>query len=801
MTLAARDRLAELLGAVEGRGTSSARSRLPGDSLHVEVRGVGELGFPVPQAQARQLCAIARPARYGRGEDTLLDRRVRDTWEVPKSRVRIDKRRWQRALRPALDRFRRDLGLADGCDLTADLHSLLVYGPGQFFVPHQDSEKDDDMIGSLVVTLPSSFSGGDLVVHSGTGTKRYRSSKSALSLVAFYADCRHEIQRVRSGYRIVLTYNLLLRGEPAAAAAEVDAVTVDAATSCLDEHFTTPMERRWRFADSPEDPPSRLVYLLDHEYTRRGLHWSRLKGGDVPRAAVLRAAADKADCEVVLALADVHETWSAFEPDDQSWPRGSRHRQWDYDEPEPEDEDDWFDDDTSFGAGGASDLDEYELDELIESEVTLDSWTGPEGGPARAVSSAVDDGEVCASMSTADLMPYAAEYEGYMGNYGNTLDRWYHRGALVAWPRRLAFRVRAEASPTWAIDELARLLLDGEEDLAREHAASLAPIWADAVRDTPHEHTFVGKALRVAGALADTDLATMLVAPFPLSAIQPEHAEPLVRLGDTYGTGWMGDLVDGWSATDAPFGRAADPLTWTASLPRLCDPLAAAGPVGLSIARNMARRSWHTLHAAIGQRRALTPPSCAQDALLELAGALLGLLEATWTTDDAELGDEVTAFLAADAGGNDDLLACAIAVLRDAAPQGRPSRGPADLDQIAQHCRTRLAARTGRPPRAGDDWSVALPSGCDCELCRTLGEFLTHPTRQVFEWPIAQAKRQHVHRRIDGAELPVRHQTRRRGSPYTLVVTKTDELFTREAQARRQDEADLAWLTASGMVT
>ena len=88
---------------------------------------------------------------------------MRDTWEVPKSRVKIDKRRWHRALGPVLDRFRRDLGVPDGCELTADLHSLLVYGPGQFFVAHQDSEKDDAMVGSLVVTLPSSFTGGDLV--------------------------------------------------------------------------------------------------------------------------------------------------------------------------------------------------------------------------------------------------------------------------------------------------------------------------------------------------------------------------------------------------------------------------------------------------------------------------------------------------------------------------------------------------------------------------------------------------------------------------------------------------------------
>ena len=33
------------------------------------------------------------------------------------------------------------------------------------------------------------------------------------------------------------------------------------------------------------------------------------------------------------------------------------------------------------------------------------------------------------------LTPYASEYEGYMGNYGNTMDRWYRRAALVVWPQ------------------------------------------------------------------------------------------------------------------------------------------------------------------------------------------------------------------------------------------------------------------------------------------------------------------------------------------------------------------------------
>ncbi|MFE9922137.1 hypothetical protein ACFYQA_11255 [Streptomyces sp. NPDC005774] len=51
-----------------------------------------------------------------------------------------------------------------------------------------------------------------------------------------------------------------------------------------------------------------------------------------------------------------------------------------------------------------------------------------------------------------------------------------------------------------------------------------------------------------------------------------------------------------------------------------------------------------------------------------------------------------------------------------------------------------------------------------------------------------------MHSGIDSAELPVRHRTRGQGRPYTLVLTKTQELFTREQTARRQAAADLAWL-------
>jgi hypothetical protein len=79
-------------------------------------------------------------------------------------------------------------------------------------------------------------------------------------------------------------------------------------------------------------------------------------------------------------------------------------------------------------------------------------------------------------------------------------------------------------------------------------------------------------------------------------------------------------------------------------------------------------------------------------------------------------------------------------------------------------------------------------------LCGDLGTFLQDPARTRLEWPVAKGRRRDVHARIDAAELPVDHHTRRVGRPYTLILTKTDALFEREAEQRHREERDLAWL-------
>ncbi|WP_433715022.1 2OG-Fe(II) oxygenase [Nocardia sp. CA-084685] len=443
--------IGELMGSVPPAGSFAARRTGSAENLVIEVDGVGPIRLPVTPAQARRLCEVARPARYGLREQTLLDANVRDTWEVPRDRVRVDERQWRETLLPMLDILRAELGLAPDCELSAELHSMLVYEAGQFFQRHQDSEKADGMIGTLVVTLPSAFTGGELVIEQ-QGTKvTDQGSPEELSFVAFYGDCEHEVLPVTAGFRITLTYNLVAKGRTgpdAAAFAMHPSVTLLAEQ--LRAHFTTPMElSTWPFHREPaKRPPHKLVYLLDHQYSQHGFGWDQLKAGDAARAGMMLAAADIAGYDTSLALAEVEDS---YEEDYTSW-MGIYRQRWE------RVEDGWkcvenadveFDEDGEMVEPVRDDPASLpvcsslplvpgseDLGELRWSTITLTWLIDRSGAADEPAVREVWDEELCTGASKSTLEPFASEIEGYMGNEGNTANFWYRRAAIIIRPRQ-----------------------------------------------------------------------------------------------------------------------------------------------------------------------------------------------------------------------------------------------------------------------------------------------------------------------------------------------------------------------------
>jgi hypothetical protein len=743
MAKTARERLAQLFGDAEPAGSFSAQLLAPAHMLQLEVSGVGPVHLPVRAPLAKKLIAVARPAMFGRGEQTLTDTNVRDTWELTPDQLTLGGLGWPALLDGALEHFRDELGLPRTSRLRAEPHSMLVYGKGQFFLPHQDSEKHDAMVGTLVVSLPSAHTGGELVIDHAGESRAYRASKEELTLVAFYADCRHQVTPVRSAYRVTLTFNLLSDAETPAP----EAGPGTELAHCLTEHFTTPATPRYGGRDL--GPPNRLVFLLDHEYTQQGLNWRRLKGADAERAALVRAAAEQAGCETVLALAEVKETWDVLPSDHDPWD--------DYEEEEEE-------------------PDDFQLNELIDDEITLGWWTSPDGTGGEPISLHVPDHEVCATTASADLAPYQSEYEGYMGNYGNTLDRWYRRAAIVVWPRDRAFAARAEAGSQWALHELRDRIEAGDLKGARTAAESLAPFW----KKTRSQPGLLGTALDVAAGLGVAETAAMLLEPFRVETLGQEHADGLAAAGGRYGQEWTRDVINEWFGSGHHYGTGRH--EWVEGLPGLCGALCAVRRP--EVARLLAEGAWHRLGTELRSWTTTARTEDRQPQLEMLSSPLTRLLQAA----DDTLRDEITAALR---GYGDTVLECLMPALRLAS-----TRHAAGLDAVARDCAQRLAAIIARPQRDDDDWSIAW-TGCRCDLCDTLRTFLGSRSQQIFEWPLATDGRRHIHTQIDLAGLPVRHHTRRQGRPYTLVLTKTDELFTRATTARHTAMTDLAWLTST----
>src|SRR5258708_16533216 len=154
--------IAERLHEIAPPGSFAVRHSAPAEALRIDVAGVGALELPLSPRTVSGRRAVAKPSRYGLRDRTMLDTRVRNSSEIARRRIRIDQPRWNATLIPLLDDIRAGLGFAEGVVLKAQLHTMLLYERGQFFQSRQDSEKADGMIGTLVVTLPSAFRGGEM---------------------------------------------------------------------------------------------------------------------------------------------------------------------------------------------------------------------------------------------------------------------------------------------------------------------------------------------------------------------------------------------------------------------------------------------------------------------------------------------------------------------------------------------------------------------------------------------------------------------------------------------------------------
>ena len=107
--------------------------------------------------------------------------------------------------------------------------------------------------------------------------------------------------------------------------------------------------------------------------------------------------------------------------------------------------------------------------------------------------------------------------------------------------------------------------------------------------------------------------------------------------------------------------------------------------------------------------------------------------------------------------------------------------------------RQKLESATARQPAPPADWARPADVACTCQYCAQLKAFLADPANEVGRIPAREDMRQHLIGMIDRHQCDVKHALERKGSPYSLVLTKTTGSFERAA---KRFEADRRLLNA-----
>ena len=738
----------------------------------LEVEGLGTVGLPLSKAQARALIRRCRQAPYGKGTQTLVDTDVRRVWEMDPARLELTNPKWEALIESILGEVKQHLGLEE-CKLSAHLYKLLLYEKGSFFLSHRDGERLDSMVATLIVALPAKHEGGELVVrHEGREHEiAFPGAASGLELswAAFYADCPHEVRPLRGGYRLCLVYNVTLarsRRRKRLGAPSYGAVTARVAE----------LLGAWmREAGETE----KRVVTLEHGYTRGGLTIEKLKGADRARAEVLFEAAEQAGCIAHLALITL---WQLGDVDHDYSDYSYRRRRW-YGSR--------YDDDHDEDPGG-----EHQMGEIIDTSLTASQWSDRHGNARQFGEMPVDEDEVVTGDALDDGEPSEEEFEDYTGNAGLTLERWYHRAAIVIWPRERHFAVLCGAGTQAAIGGLEAMvkgLRRGSKE-QREATRRDGLQFAGAIIDgwKPPGTTWFGDS----DAKVDRSLFSKLLCKLDdpglmrryLSEILPNdgsaelHRE-FAKLCRRHGlSGFEAELAQ---AIDA--ASEATMLRNAQLLHLLCrQPDHDRG--GVAVCTRLCASAVAELERFDGQ-----PPKNAWelrklDRTALLVTLVSAMLEIGTQRPLRKLIDHTLAHRE-----HYELTDTHLAAIFKLEPRlGTPSPPGKAIAHWLSACRRELRKRTARAPQAPTDYRRDAKLSCKCADCRALSRFLANPNERECRMPLNKDRRRHLHGIIESDRCDVTHVTERRGRPFTLVCTKTTASHERACKAFERDKRNLS---------
>jgi hypothetical protein len=381
----------ELMKKIENAGTFSASGKLDPVFPGLIIKNVGEISLPLSENQAEKIIQQCEQAPFGRGEETIVDTNVRNVWQISPETLEFTNPQWDLVIANACKDVAKQLGLSD-CKINFELYKVLVYAKGSFFQEHRDTEKIPNMFATMVVNLPSTHEGGELIVrHAGESNQYSFAGKSKFypEFAAFYADCYHEVKPIHSGYRLSLIYNLAIIGR-----AEQPLLSQQAEiTDQVDAYI-----QKW--SQSKSDNPV-LTYLLDHSYSEQNLSIANLKNNDFAKASILLKSAEKNNYKAFLCLVSyIEESYG----------------------------DCWSDNYRGYGRYEEASESSYNEYEVTRQEVYAHHFISTKGEKIDVENLTLEEEELLTEIPLREGPGREVSISEATGNEGATKELWYHRG-------------------------------------------------------------------------------------------------------------------------------------------------------------------------------------------------------------------------------------------------------------------------------------------------------------------------------------------------------------------------------------
>ena len=239
------------------------------------------------------------------------------------------------------------------------------------------------MFATIVVTLPSRFSGGQLVLSHAGKTDVIdiaQTSFNTTHVMSWYTDIMHSVKPVQSGYRLALSYNLVHGRNSFKPVVNIPENQIEKLRTLL---------KNWSEADRAgyDEIDSKLCFSMDHQYSEMNLRSATLKGGDARLVAIVAPIAAELNFGLYVANIELRKEGCAEETSGEG----------------------------RFWQGRTSDTAGFEMTDVYGEDISIECVYDVDGMPMDAGYVSIDDVEMIpGGLGEGD--PDEEEYSGYTGN-------------------------------------------------------------------------------------------------------------------------------------------------------------------------------------------------------------------------------------------------------------------------------------------------------------------------------------------------------------------------------------------------